>query len=372
MPNILRINTFFLVLVGAIYNLNGQIAPTPSRPFGWKNGELVKTDRNGFTILSLASDKEQSIKAPPQSIDLIFINGIFWATQWDSEGHRILISCSEDGQAWELQGIYHQTSLKNGKNRPVRLYVCPLGEGRFLLADASGAGIQHGKDRYPLVAARVDERKNLKITRAIDLGIDPAEPWPVWVYSTFTLGTPFIVANERTYVCSYRTGQFWEITANGSVRRHIRLFSELDDKRIQDSGSHDWAILQAHPNREGDIIIATLPKPLVLDAQKIYPRRYEKATLLGTDSADLETIDQRVLAAFQGVEWWRLDTETGKIVLEATPESSPRRFRNTDQVRAFAFSYGRDGRPVVTKPSSESAPSPAVRKLTAPTDKRLP
>ncbi len=353
-------------------SLVGQLAPTPSRPLGWKGDELVTMDRTGFRLRSLASGKERLVKAPPQCIDRMVRYDLFWVAQWDAEGHRILISCSEDGQAWELQGIYQPPRAPNGTKRPVRLHVCPLGEGRFLLADASGAGIQHGKERHPLVLACADERKHLKITRAIDLGIDPAEPWPVWVYSTFTLGTPFIVAKDRTYVHSPRTGQFWEITAHGSVRRHIRLFSELDDTRIQDSDSHDWAILQAHPNREGDIIIASFPKPLVLDAQKIHPRRYDKASLVGVESGAIEALDRRVLATFPGVEWWRLDPETGRIVLEATPESSPRRFHTTNQVRAFTFSFGRDGRPVVAKPPVEPADVPTARKPTPPQDERQP
>jgi hypothetical protein len=150
----------------------------------------------------------------------------------------------------------------------------------------------------------------------------------VWVENETVVGTGF--------------GFFWIFSPKGEMRRLVRLYDELDDKRLGENWVWHEAVTNFEPRSDGRILISALSEGAVargaiLNDQRTYQSNDDNAI------SEFKKVFSSVLSVYPMIEWHVLDPKTGQISIEASPINFPSRLKNFSDFMNFNWQFKPDG-----------------------------
>ncbi len=340
--------TLFVVsntLFAQFHQLNPAIQPE----MAWKDRNVVLSYHNYFEVFNPDKSAAITIQVPPNTIDNRFAQDYFWVVQDDPSSNRLRICRSEDGKNWEYVASWHTDNNMVGNGIRRRFYLHPLAEDTFLLVcNANSKWFKINGVPCPIVIAKVNSKKELKITRAVDLGLHEQLGWIkngefvfnehyFWFLSC-TINRPFLTVGDKVFLAFRRIGTFIEIRPNGNLGKIFRVIPGLDEKATADPDSYDWAVLCAQPTMNNDILVLARSSDGVLEGRKRFPRIYSLESMQNKISRDANnTADESALKAYPEMDWWMLDPENGNTYRSASPQNVPTFFTSIQEFSKFVF-----------------------------------
>lgn len=296
----------------------GRLDPAVQPEMAWKDRSVVLSFRNEFRVFSPNRKDPERISLPPSTVDNRYAQGYFWVLQDDPTERRLRISRSEDGHTWEYVASWFVTNEYSGQSSSKLFYIHPLSENIFLLVARAGAKwFRVDNGLYPVVVAKVNHKKELKVDCAVDFGFREKLGWEkdgefvfnthyVWFMSGI-LNRPFLTVGDKVFLAFRRVGTFIEVKNNGKVGKTFKIIPELDEKRASDTNNYDWAVLCAQPTEYDEILVLSRTQDGVLEGRKYFPRAYSRSIMTDKEKeSDVNHGDAAALAAYPLMDWWQL------------------------------------------------------------------
>ena len=343
------------VFTNDLFGQFAQLSPAVQPEMAWRGGDVILSGKNSFTLLKSDNSSSVTIPLPPNTVDNRYAQNYFWILQEDDTLEHLTIKRSSDGFKWEFVGSWTKDEGAKGAAGKSRFYLHPIAENAFLLVVRAGGEWFNVEGKlHPVVIAKINEKKELKVFRVVDLELKEKLAWIkegkfvfnqhyVWFMSSI-INRPFLTVNDKVFLAFRRIGLFVEIKPNGSIGKKIQVIPALDETTAMDPNNYDWAILCSQPTKEGEILMLARTPDGVMEGRKRFPRNYLSPA--ANDAGKQQDSDMSELAALRAhpfMDWWKVNTEDGQIYPAAAPAKVPAIFGSIDEFRKFVFHYNAAG-----------------------------
>lgn len=172
-----------------------------------------------------------------------------------------------------------------------------------------------------------------------------------WSVVQQTFFEPPVVVQD--FICVFNRQTGWVLIfsrEDGSLKRTVRVFSGVDEERIQRDGSKlEVGLLCLQATREGDLLIASRMEDAVLHSRILFAS-YPDRMLPGQAPFEAEKAfvpDQRnSVKAWPDLLYWRMDPETGNLQRDS-PRGLPAKAGSLEELKRFRFRMRMDNTPAL-------------------------
>jgi len=239
-------------------------------------------------------------------------------------------------------------------NRNIR--VCPVSAHVLVAMANRPAALQ--VDGKPHVFARFtrNAKGEFELSGPLDDGLEggafEVDGWGSPVFDNLSLGIQAVWA-DRFLVLGSGHGLFWIFDEKGAMRRLVRLYKGLDNESLKKGLIWQDACRAFQPTKEGELLIVSLPEPLLTRGALLMKERMDKEGIPSMKVQELLT--QSVLQDGAQVEWSLLDPESGKVVDAPPPAGMPSHVKSPADLGRLQILFEPDGR--VKNPKAPAAPT---------------
>lgn len=226
----------------------------------------------------------------------------------------------QDGK-WHYLGTY-KTPYSNLLAKAI-----PCDDNRFIFisADVDVAG-NTGLQRSPFASMSLNiEKREVRLRSSIDHGQHELREY-MSKQNTFDLAfnSSIIITNKHATVLNYKTGLYWIFSREtASLKKAGNVFKRMTPEHIA-KGGFSSAILCAHPQMDGSVLISTQMEAILLtqpDWEAAMKALWD-ANGVGTPDAKMTVQDWFALhqerqktniEQSSGIDWYKLDPESGTV-----------------------------------------------------------
>lgn len=346
----LALGVVLLLATKCLFAQFPMLVPPVQPEMAWDGDSIVISEAHSFIVQKPDAKEPITIPLPPGTVDNRFAQNYFWIVAQDESNRCFRVSRSEDGQKWEYLASLPWSDHMGVEPQAQRFYLHPLGRDAFLLVARAGSWFTVNRAPCAAVVAKINAKKTLEISSAIDFGFREKmvrkegdkiifNDHYIWFLSG-TIGRPFMTVGDRVFLAFRRIGMFMEIRPNGTIGKRFQIIPGLDEKAAMDPDSYDWAALCSQPTKDGEILVLARTEEGVLEGRKYYPRVYSDAAM--NDAAlggAISRADAEALRAYPFMDWLKLDPASGKMYQTAPPRNTPTYFDSIDTFRKFVFRF---------------------------------